>query len=129
MATPAAERSDLMSELGLDHQNKGAIGRLLASGKVGQAEEGADGVMKATVRIPPDELTWEPAVLVLPHGGRLELELINDDLNTHCALLPSNGDSQFIWLVNHSRGTATLSLDGPVTTGTARPPATTRAGA
>ena len=42
MATPAAERSDLMSELGLDHQNKGSIGRLLASGKVGQAEEGAD---------------------------------------------------------------------------------------
>jgi PQQ system protein len=90
-----------MSELGLDHQNKGTIGRLLASGKVGQADEGAD------------ELTWEPAVLVLPHGGRLELELINDDLNTHCALLPSNGDSQFIWLVNHSRGTATLELDGP----------------
>ena len=113
MATPAAERSDLMRELGLDHQNKGAIGRLLASGKVGQADEGADGVMKATVRIPPDELTWEPAVLVMPHGGRLELELINDDLNTHCALLPSNGDSQFIWLVNHSRGTATLELDGP----------------
>jgi PQQ system protein len=31
----------------------------------------------------------------------------------HCALLPSNGDSQFIWLVNHSRGTASLNLDGP----------------
>ena len=40
-------------------------------------------------------------------------ELINDDQNTHCALLPSNGDRQFIWLVNHSKGTATLSLDGP----------------
>jgi PQQ system protein len=27
--------------------------------------------------------------------------------------LPSNGDNQFIWLVNGSRGTATLKLDGP----------------
>ena len=45
--------------------------------------------------------------------GDIELELINDDKNTHCALLPSNGDSQFIWLVNQSRGTATLNLDGP----------------
>ena len=43
----------------------------------------------------------------------LELELINDDKNTHCAVLPSNGDTQFIWLVNHSKGTATLELDGP----------------
>ena len=43
----------------------------------------------------------------------LELELINDDKNTHCAVLPSNGDNQFIWLVNHSKGTATLELDGP----------------
>ena len=49
----------------------------------------------------------------MPHGGDIELELINDDLNTHCALLPSNGDRKFIWLVNHSRGRATLNLDGP----------------
>ena len=60
-----------------------------------------------------DVLVYEPGVLVLPHGGVLELELINDDKNTHCAVLPSNGDTQFIWLVNHSRGTATLELDGP----------------
>ena len=49
----------------------------------------------------------------MPHGGDIELTLINDDLNTHCALLPSNGDRKFIWLVNHSRGRATLNLDGP----------------
>ena len=69
--------------------------------------------MRATVRIPEDELVYEPGVLVLPHAGVLELELINDDKNTHCAVLPSNGDYKFIWLVNHSRGTATLELDGP----------------
>ena len=98
---------------GLRKQNGAAIGRLLANGNVGTAEEKPDGRMHATVRIQEDELVWDPAVLVMPHGGDLELELINDDKNTHCALMPSNGDSKFIWLVNSSRGTATLSLDGP----------------
>jgi PQQ system protein len=97
----------------LDHQNGAMLGRMLGRGSVGLAEEDSDGTMRATVRIPEDELVYEPGVLVLPHGGQLELELINDDKNTHCAVLPSNGDSQFIWLVNHSRGTATLHLDGP----------------
>jgi PQQ system protein len=96
----------------LIQQNGATIGRLIARGKVGHAEE-RRGRMHATVKINIDELAWDPAVLIMPHGGELELELINDDMNTHCALLPSNGDSQFIWLVNHSRGTATLHLDGP----------------
>ena len=93
-------------------QNGATLGRLLAHGNIGHAEE-RDGRMYARVRIPPDELVWDPEVLIMPHGGELELELVNDDMNTHCALLPSNGDSQFIWLVNHSRGMATLHLDGP----------------
>ena len=97
----------------LDHQNGTTLGRILGRGTVGQAEEGSDGKMTATVRIPEDELVFEPGILVLPHGGELELTLINDDKNTHCAVLPSNGDSKFIWLVNHSKGTATLHLDGP----------------
>lgn len=98
---------------GLRKQNGATIGRLLANGNVGRAEEAPDGRMRARIRIQPDQLVWDPAVLVMPHGGDIELELINDDKNTHCALLPSNGDSQFIWLVNQSRGTATLNLDGP----------------
>jgi PQQ system protein len=98
---------------GLDKQNGAVIGRLLNGGRLDHAEEDSDGTMRATVRIPPDELIFDPSILVMPHGGHLELELINDDGNTHCALLPSNGDSQFIWLVNHSRGMATLRLDGP----------------
>ena len=110
MTTPTGDRSALLGEIGLDHQNKAGIGRLLTTGNIGRAEEGSDGRMHARVRIGPDELAWDPAVLVMPHGGTLELELVNDDLNTHCALLPSNGASQFIWLVNHSRGTATLEL-------------------
>ena len=69
--------------------------------------------MEATIRIRPDEISWDPGILVMPHGGDLHLEIINDDLNTHCALLPNNGDRKFIWLVNHSRGRAVLNLDGP----------------
>jgi PQQ system protein len=99
---------------GLDRQNGAMLGRLPAhGGRIGYAEEGPDGRFHAEVRIPPDELVWDPPILVMPHGGALELVLTNDDLNTHCALLPSNGDNQFIWLPNNSRGTASLKLDGP----------------
>jgi PQQ system protein len=111
--TTAQERPDLLAELGLNGQNKAAIGAVLGTGNIGQAEEGADGRMSATIRIHPDTISWDPSILVLPHGGDLDLEIINDDLNTHCALLPSNGDRKFIWLVNHSKGRATLNLDGP----------------
>jgi PQQ system protein len=97
----------------LDRQNGATLGRILGRGQIGHAHEGPDGKLHATVRIPPDELVWEPGILVMPHEGELELELVNDDLNTHCAVLPSNGDYQFIWLVNHSRGRANLHLDGP----------------
>ena len=88
---------------GLDKQNGVTLGRILGRGTVGQAEEGSDGKMRATIRIPEDELVYEPGILVIPHGGVLELEFINDDKNTHCAVLTSNGDYKFIWLVNNSK--------------------------
>jgi PQQ system protein len=113
VTSTAQERSDLLSKIGLDSQNKATLGRVLGTGNIGHAVERDDGRMHARLRIPPDELAWDPSILVMPHGGDLDLELINDDLNTHCALLPSNGDRKFIWLVNHSRGRATLNLDGP----------------
>jgi PQQ system protein len=99
---------------GLDRQNGAMLGRLAVhGGRLGFAEQGPDGRLRARVRIPLDELVWDPSILVMPHEGVLELEFVNDDQNTHCALLPSNGDQQFLWLPNHSRGTATLELDGP----------------
>jgi PQQ system protein len=104
-------QSDVVEEL--LRQNGTTLGRMLGRGKVGFADEGSDGKMTATIRIPEDELVYEPVVLILPHAGEVELTLINDDKNTHCAVLPSNGDMQFIWLVNSSKGTATLHLDGP----------------
>jgi PQQ system protein len=109
----ADERSAALSEIGLDRQNKATLGRLLATGSLKYAEEGAGGRMRAQIRIPPDELIWDPSILVMPHGGDLDIEIVNDDENTHCALFPSNGDNQFIWLPNNSHGTATVNLDGP----------------
>ncbi|MCX4458293.1 copper oxidase [Streptomyces sp. NBC_01340] len=111
--TTAQERTELLNKIGLAAQNKAALGQVLGTGSIGEAHEGLDGRLQATIRINPDELTWDPSILVMPHEGDIELELVNDDLNTHCALLPSNGDRKFIWLVNHSRGRATLNLDGP----------------
>jgi len=98
---------------GLDKQNGVTLGRILGRGTVGNAEEGSDGVMRATVRIPEDELVYEPGIVIMPHAGTLELTLINDDKNTHCAVLPCNGDYKILWLVTHAKGRATLELDGP----------------
>ena len=113
MSQTAQDRSVEEEVAALGRQNGATLGRILGRGSVGLAEEGADGKMRGTIRIPEDELVYEPGVLVLPHAGQVELTLINDDRNTHCAVLPSNGDYQFIWLVNHSKGTALLELDGP----------------
>ena len=113
MGTVTPDRSATMRELGLDGQNQATIGRLLATGNIGYAEEQDDGRMHAQIRIPLDQLVWDPSVLVLPHGGRLEIEFVNDDQNTHCALVPSNGDSKWMWLPNYSRGTMSVTLDGP----------------
>lgn len=104
--------SQVVDQLGLAAQDKATIGRLILSGGIARAEE-SNGRMRAQVRIIPDQLIWQPSVIVMPHGGDLELEIMNDDDNTHCGLFPSNGDQQFIWLLNHSRGTASLNLDGP----------------
>src|SRR3954447_9689765 len=53
----------------LDRQNGTTLGRILGRGNVGRAEEGPDGKMRATVRIPEDELVFDPGVLILPHAG------------------------------------------------------------
>jgi PQQ system protein len=113
MAT-TEELSAAVKELGLDKPNRATIGRLIThGGGLGHAEEGSDGLMRAQLRIPSDEMIWEPSIIVMPHAGDLELEIFNDDENTHCALLPSNGDKKWIWLPVYSRGTVTLNLDGP----------------
>lgn len=111
----SSDRFAQLAEAGLDGQNKLTLGRLVGTGNIGYAEEGPDGKMGATVRIPVDQLCWDPAIVIMPREGELELTLINDDKNTHCAVLPTIGDNLIIWLVNHSKGTANLKLPGPDT--------------
>jgi PQQ system protein len=113
MATPTSERSAMLSEIGLDGQNQATIGRLLATGGIKYADESGDGRMSIQVRIVPDQLIWDPSVVVMPHAGDLDIEFVNDDQNTHCALVPSNGDSKWMWLPNYTRGTMSVTLDGP----------------
>ena len=105
----------LVNELpGLDKQNEELIGRLFAHGGLTHAKEGGDGVMRAAVRAPNGEYIWRPAIIVMPHFGRLDVELFNDDPYIHhAAILPSNGDKQFVNLPMRSRAKATLTLDGP----------------
>jgi PQQ system protein len=69
--------------------------------------------MSIQVRIPEDELTYSPSITVMPHAGELEIEFFNDDTNTHNATVPSNGDFQWLWLPNFSRGKVNVTLDGP----------------
>lgn len=98
----------------VDKQNKDIIGRLFAHGGLAHAEEGSDGVMRVDVRAPDGELIWTPAIVVMPRPGELEVELFNDDPYIHhAAILPSNGDKQFVMLPIHSRGRARITLDGP----------------
>lgn len=105
--------SEVVSELGLDKQNGGSIGRLLNHGGIGHAEEGSDGVMRIQVHIPEDELTYSPSITVMPHAGELEIEFFNDDKNTHTAMVPSNGGHKWIGLPNFSTGKVKVTLDGP----------------
>ena len=97
-----------------DKQNEEIIGRLFAHGGLAHAEEGADGVMRIDVRVPPGELIWKPAIIVMPRSGELEIDLFNDDPWVHhAAIMPSNGDKQFVMLPIDARGKARVSLDGP----------------
>lgn len=109
------DREALFAGLGLNVQNKGALGRILASGNIGYAKERADGRMHAEIHIREDELQWDPSILVVPHGGDIDLDFYNDDTSTHCALVPSNGDSQWVWLPTFTHGKCSVNLDGPGT--------------
>ena len=105
----------LVNELpGVDKQNKEIIGRLFAHGGLAHAKTGPDGVMHVDVRAPSGELIWTPAIVVMPRSGELEVELFNDDPYVHhAAILPSNGDKQYLNLPILSRGKARVRLDGP----------------
>jgi PQQ system protein len=109
------EVAELVNELpNVDKQNEAIIGRLFVHGGLSHAEPGADGIMRDRIRIPSGEFIWKPAIIVMPRAGELELDIVNeDDFVHHAAILPSNGDKQFMALPIHTRGKATVQLDGP----------------
>lgn len=109
------EVAELLNELpAVDKQNEAIIGRLFAHGGLSHADLGDDGVMRDTIVVPNGEFIWKPAIIVMERPGELELEISNEDqVSHHAAILPSNGDKQFITLPMQTRGKARLKLDGP----------------
>jgi PQQ system protein len=97
----------------VDEPNKEIIARLFPHGGLGHAKAGGDGVMRATIRVPPDQFQWEPAIIVMPHAGDLELEFQNEDHNRHMAFLPSTGERNVVELPMHQAGRGRLHLDQP----------------
>lgn len=104
----------LVNELpATDDVNEALIGRLFAHGGAADAVVGRDGVMRVSVRVPKNEYLWEPAVIIMPHGGELEVDFSNADQVLHAAFLPSNGGRQMLWINQQERGRARLTLDQP----------------
>jgi PQQ system protein len=97
----------------LDQPNKAIIARLFPHGGLSHARVGKDGVMYDRIRIPKDQFIWEPAIIVMPRSGELDLEFQNEDSNFHVAFLPSNGERQVLELPDHTAGVAKIFLDQP----------------
>lgn len=98
----------------VDDPNEEIVARLFAHGGLAHAKTGADGVMHATVRVPPGEYIWYPAIVVMPRGGELELDFYNEDpYSYHAAFLPNAGNRQALFLPVHSHGRARIRLDQP----------------
>lgn len=105
----------LLNELpNVDRPNEDIVGRLFVHGGLSHAEEASDGLMRDQIRIPEGQLIWQPAIIVMPHPGELEVEFFNDDgISIHAAIMPSNGDKQYLPLPIHTKGRARVRLDAP----------------
>lgn len=97
----------------VDHQNEAIIGRLFVHGGLTRATLGEDGVMRDEIRIPVNEYIWKPAIIVMPQGGTLELDVSNDDHNHHMVYMPHNGERKVLDLPAHTRGVVRVQLDAP----------------
>ena len=104
----------LVNELpNVDHQNEAIIGRLFVHGGLTRARLDADGVMRDRVRVPLNEYIWKPAIIVMPQGGVLELDVTNEDQNHHMVYMPDNGERQVLDLPAGTRGVIRVQLDAP----------------
>ncbi|HLL48508.1 MAG TPA: MSMEG_3727 family PQQ-associated protein [Longimicrobiaceae bacterium] len=98
----------------VDDPNEEIVARLFAHGGLDHAKVGGDGVMRATVRVPPGEYIWYPAIVVMPRGGELELDFYNEDPHSyHAAFLPNVGNRHALFLPIGTRGRARIRLDQP----------------
>ena len=104
----------LVNELpNVDEPNKEIVGRLFAHGGLSHATTGDDGVMRDRIRVPEGQLMWYPAIIVMEHGGDLELEFQNQDEGTHMAFLPNDGERVALTLPSHQAGVARIHLSQP----------------
>jgi PQQ system protein len=97
----------------VDHANEAIVGRLFAHGGLTRAQIDGEGVMHASIAVPPNEYIWKPAIVVMPRGGRVDLDFSNEDQAHHMAFLPSAGERQVLDLPPKTRGRASLTLDQP----------------
>ncbi|MDP8994847.1 MAG: multicopper oxidase domain-containing protein [Pseudomonadota bacterium] len=108
------EMATLLNELpNLDEPNEALIGRLFATGGASRADVGDDGIMRDRIRIPRDELLWYPAIIIMPRGGTLELDIINEDHRPHALFAPNDGTRQLLQLPARTRGVVRVTLDQP----------------
>ncbi len=108
------EMATLMNELpNLDEPNEAMIGRLYATGGASRPGLGEDGIFRDRVRIPKDEYLWYPAILILPRGGTLEIDITNEDHRPHAMFAASNGSRQLLNLPAYTRGVVRVTLDQP----------------
>jgi PQQ system protein len=104
----------LVNELpDLDDPNEAILARLFPHGGLAHAEAGEDGVMRQRIRVPKHEYIWEPAIIVMPRAGELELEFANEDVAFHIALMPSDGARQVLELPVHTAGKVKVRLGQP----------------
>ena len=108
------EMAVVLNELpNLDAPNEALIGRLYATGGAMRASVGSDGIMRSRIRVPKDEYLWYPAILILPRGGTLEIDITNEDHRPHAMFAPSNGSRQLLQLPARTRGVVRVTLDEP----------------
>lgn len=108
------EMAVLLNELPrLDEPNEALIGRVYATGGASRVQVGQDGVMRDTIRIPRDEYLWYPAIIIMPRGGVLELDISNEDQRPHAILMPNNNDRELTRLPAGTRGKVRVQLDHP----------------
>lgn len=104
----------LLNELPeVDDPNEAMVARLFAHGGLSHATLGDDGIFRDEIRVPKHEYIWRPAIIVMERGGKLELDIANQDEAFHIAFLPSNGNRQVVELPMHERGRARIKLDQP----------------